>query len=144
MLLERSTVPSNLCRKYRVRPSIFLSIGADDRMESRWTKSSARILRKNYLTDMRRAMTRRCRARWRLREKAGNFLRKGAWSGYGVAWVSLARIHDGCWTLAAEMERRRRCCNEFWALRPALAWMFRRSLWMLRGRHMLRSESGSN
>jgi len=24
-------------------------------------------------------------------------------------WVSLARVHDGCWTLAAEMDRRRRC-----------------------------------
>src|SRR6266699_1815328 len=103
MLLECPTVPSSLCRKYRVRPYVFLSIGADDRMESRWTKASARILRKNYLTGMRRATTRRCRARWRLRERAGSSLRTGEWSGCGVAWVGLAQVHDGCWTLAAEM-----------------------------------------
>src|SRR3989440_7997458 len=104
MLLECPAVRSNLCRKYR--PCIFLSIGADDRMESRWTKSSARILRKNYLTDMRRAMTRRCRARWRLQERAGSFSRPDVWNGCGDAWVNLARIHDGRWTLAAEMDRR--------------------------------------
>src|SRR5882724_12583485 len=108
-------------------------------MESRWTKSSARLLRKNYLTDMRRATTQRCRARWHLRERAASSLRTGEWSGCGVAWVSLARVHDGCWTLAAETDRRRRCCSEFWALIPALAWTFRRSLWILRGRHMLPS-----
>src|SRR2546430_6816010 len=106
MLLECPAVRSNLCRKYR--PCIFLSIGADDRMESRWTKASARILRKNYLTGMRRATTQRCRARWRLRERAASSLRTGEWSGCGVAWVSLARVHDGCWTLAAEMDRRHR------------------------------------
>src|SRR5256885_17161880 len=103
MLLERSTVPSNLCRKYRVRPSIFLSIGADDRMESRWTKSSARILRKNYLTDMRRAMTRRCRERWRLQESAGSVSRPDVWNGCGDAWEQLARIPHGRWTLPAGM-----------------------------------------
>jgi len=52
---------------------------------------------------------------------------QGGWNGCGRCLVSLARVHDGCWTLAAETDRQRRAAA---SLGAESAWLdvFRRSL----------------